>query len=393
MDNSSDNTKPPLNPASDSNNPSTEPSSPTVSSNDALTLNQPSLTNPSVPSQDIKENNASLNTSEDINLHPRISPPIESIKIGEPIMAEKTVMNVQNPTSDLPNESSFNQQDSGNSSSGDTLHKSSKLILPIAVLSLGIMTGALLYFGGFLKNNTLRLGDYTSKQPASVIEKQKNKLIVGTDATYPPMEFKDENGILKGYDIELANEIGAEMKYDIEFKDIAFDNIFDKLDSKEIDVIISSVTITSERSQEYNFSEPYLNAGQVIVARREVEKSFTSPEELKGKLVGVQKGTTSEEEALKYTSRNLVIAYSDYTQAVAALSNKSIDALIVDLTAAKGIVDEHPDLVIVSDPFTNEFYGVVFRKEDTELKAQIDEIILSLQKRGIINNIKQKWFH
>ncbi len=390
-----DTTKSSSSPNSDPNINSTAQASPAQPS--ILPSAQTSSTSQGLPdsASRIGESSSVMKSSEGINLQSNISPNSSDIKANNTAVEGLSAQPIPEPqnSSSLPSQS-VNQASSMPSSDGDgdQPHKVNKFMLPVAVLFLGAVTGVFLYFSGFLKNDTLRLGEYTSNYPSSVPMQQKEKIIVGTDATYPPMESKDENGNLVGYDIDLGEEIGTELGYDVEFKDIAFDKIFDALDTKQIDVIISSVTITDERSQKYNFSEPYINAGQVIVIRRDGKEDAMSAEELKGKRVGVQKGTTSEEEALKYTNRNLVNAFSDYTQAVAALSSRTIDALIVDLTAAKGLVDENPSLVIASDPFTNEFYGVALRKDDVELKSKIDKVILSLQKRGILNNIKQKWF-
>lgn len=266
------------------------------------------------------------------------------------------------------------------------------LIMPLAVLLLGVLTGAALFVSGVFKNNTLRLGQFISASPTQQVVVKKEKIVIGTDATYPPMEYKEANGDLVGFDVDLAKEVGTQLGLEVEFRDISFDEVFNSLDAKEIDLIMSSVTITEDRKHKYNFSEPYINAGQVIVTRRDSLDRSMTPEELLGKRVGVQKGTTSEEEALKYTSKALVMTYADYPLAVDALTSSKIDAIIIDLTAAKGLVDTNSNLKIASDPFTNEYYGVVFRKEDTELKADVDKVILSLQKRGVLNNIKQKWF-
>lgn len=271
-------------------------------------------------------------------------------------------------------------------------HKPNMVILSLVVLSIGILAGLGLFASGLFRRNTLRMGESISNQPTKAAVQRIEKITVGTDATYPPMEFKDENGKLVGYDIDLAGEIGKEMKVAVEFKDIAFDKIFEALEANEIDAIMSSVTITEERKIKYNFSEPYINAGQVMVALRSDQQTRWTTDNLAGKRVGVQKGTTSEEEALKYVSKNLVTAFADYSLAISALNNKGIDVIIVDLTAAKGLVDKNPNLQIISDPFTNEYYGVVFRKTDRKLKSEVDKSIMSLQKRGILNNIKQKWF-
>lgn len=266
------------------------------------------------------------------------------------------------------------------------------ILLSLIVLFVGVISGIALYTTGIFRNNTLRLGDYDTKEPTGGVLMEKEKITVGTDATYPPMEYYDAQGNLVGYDIDLASKLSEEMGTDFEFKNISFDKIFDALENKEIEVIISSVTITDERKLKYNFSEPYINAGQVVVTARDFPESQITPDKLAGKRIGVQKGTTSEEEAIKYVGSGLVKTFADYPEAVTALNNKLIDAIIVDLTAAKGLVDENPNLRISSDPFTNEYYGIVLRKGDVKLKTDIDKAILSLQKRGLLDNIKQKWF-
>lgn len=266
------------------------------------------------------------------------------------------------------------------------------ILLSLAVVFVGVLAGVSLYTFGIFRGNILRMGESVSNQPTKIAAQNIKKITIGTDATYPPMEFKDETGNLVGYDMDLANEIAKEMNINVEVKDIPFDKVFEALDSNQIDAIISSVTITNERKEKYSFSEPYINAGQVMLTLRTTQGIQWTTADLAGKRIGVQNGTTSEEEALRYVEKNLVTSFADYPLAVTALNAKQIDVVIVDLTAAKGIVDENPNLQIVSDPFTNEYYGIVFRKDNSFLKSGVDKAILSLQKRGILNNIKQKWF-
>ena len=92
-----------------------------------------------------------------------------------------------------------------------------------------------------------------------------NKIVVATDATWPPMEYVDENREIVGYDIDLMKAIAEEAGLEVEFKNVAWDGIFAGLAAGEYDAVISSVTITDERRENYDFSDPYINAGQIVV--------------------------------------------------------------------------------------------------------------------------------
>ena len=249
-------------------------------------------------------------------------------------------------------------------------------------------------FAAFYYYN-IRLQQQTPKQivagPTAVPYTPIKTLVIGADATYPPMEFQDDKGTLVGYDIDLGNQIANELGGKAVFRNIAWDDVFQALEQKKVDIIMSSVTITEERKKQYLFSAPYINAGQVILTKKTVT-TILSPADLKGKKVGVQKETTSETEAKKYADEKMITSYADYTAAAKDLVSGKIDAVIIDLTAGKGIVDKYPTLKITGDPFTNEYYGVVLRKGDVALQTRINQAISSLHERGVLDNIKQKWF-
>lgn len=216
------------------------------------------------------------------------------------------------------------------------------------------------------------------------------KIVIAADATFPPMEYVDNNEKIIGYDIDLGNRISEELNVKAEFKNIVWDDIFDKLLQGDVDIVISSVTITDERKLKYNFSEPYLNAGQVIITRK-ATTSITSTDDLQGKKIAVQKGTTNEQQALEYTSEALVLKYDDFIDATNALLEGKADVIFSDLTGAKGIVNANPTLKIASDPFTSEFYGIVFRKDEEDLVVKINSILDTLRQRGVLVLLKQKW--
>ena len=261
----------------------------------------------------------------------------------------------------------------------------SPLILLLLVLSF---LGGLLLAGWYFQTQFQKLSSQKAltQTPATVKPK---KLIIGTDATAPPMESQTKEGGLVGYDIDLGYRLVNEMGTQAEFENIPWDNIFQALLDKKIDMIISSVTITDERKQKYAFSDSYINAGQVIVSRK--DHQITSTADLMGKKLSVQRGTTNETEALKLTTPGNVISYDDFTVATKALSEGKVDAMISDLTLAKGFISEYDNLKITSDPFTNEYYGIVMRKDDPDLQKKVNEALSVLRVKGILTDLKQKW--
>lgn len=270
--------------------------------------------------------------------------------------------------------------------------KSFSPLLIIAILIVIFLGGLLLsltFFKGELQKSELKK---TTEGPPSTLRsiKESGKLVIGTDATFSPMEYKDNAGKIVGYDIDLGNNIAQGLGVKAEFKNIPWDNLFNALIQHKIDVIISSVTITDERKLKYGFSDPYLNAGQVIITAR-TRTDIKEPSNLAGKKIGVQKGTTNEQAAKKYTSDDLVIRFDDFESATKSLVAGKLDAILSDLPGAKGIISANPVLKIASDPFTNEYYGMVLRKEDTELLKQVNQALSVLRTKGILTDLKQKW--
>ena len=147
---------------------------------------------------------------------------------------------------------------------------------------------------------------------------------------------------------------------------------------------------STKRQKMYSFSEPYLNAGQVIITQK-TNTDISSTNDLNGMKIGTQKDTTNETEALKYTSEDLVISYDSPDEATKALVLGKVDAVFADLTNAKSMITDNPGLKIASDPFTSDYYGVVIRKEESDLKTKIDSILNTLRQRGILILLKKKW--
>ncbi|MBV9788345.1 MAG: basic amino acid ABC transporter substrate-binding protein, partial [Chloroflexi bacterium] len=203
------------------------------------------------------------------------------------------------------------------------------------------------------------------------------KVVVGTDATYPPMESVDaQSNQIVGFDVDVMTEIGKLANFTPEFQNTSFDTIFTALQSKQFDAVMSSVTITDERKKIVAFSEPYITVGQVIVVQND-NTTITSAEALANAQVGVQTGTTGEEAALnvgKVPDANLR-RYQTIDLAFADLANDTIDAVVVDSVPAADYSRQpqyEGKIKIVGEPFTTEDYGIAVQQGDTELLNAIN---------------------
>jgi len=221
--------------------------------------------------------------------------------------------------------------------------------------------------------------------------KTLGKILVGTEATYPPMESIDEAGNFVGMDIDIAQEIAFDLGVEAEFRNIVWDEIFNTLLNGEVDMLISAITITPERAEKMAFSDPYFNAGQIIVTTLDKINEIKGTQNLAGKKLGVQIETTSLIEAQKYTDLELVIPFENNDLAKDELLKGAIDAIIIDYPAAVGMVFGEETLRIVGEPFTQEFYGIAVRKEEKVLLGEINKTIRRLKRENIIEEMEKKW--
>lgn len=218
---------------------------------------------------------------------------------------------------------------------------------------------------------------------------------VATDATYPPFEVVDKtsNQVI-GYDIDLINEICRLVNCKPEFKNTAWDGIFPALQKGDFDAVASGVTITEERDKTMDFSEAYIEVGQVVLVRAD-ESRIKGVDELADKVVAVQRGTTNDELASKMQKEGKVKQikrFPTFDLAVRSLLNKDADAVIIDSVAASGYMGTNPDkLKTAGEKFTSEGLGVVFREGDATLQSAFNAALAELKKNGTLDRLYQKW--
>ena len=224
-------------------------------------------------------------------------------------------------------------------------------------------------------------------------EAEVTTITVGTDATWPPMEFVNEDKELVGYDIDLMNAIADAAGFEVEFQNTAWDGIFAGLGTGEYDAVISSVTITEDRQQTMDFSEPYINAGQVLIVQQSTTGVETL-EDLVGERVGAQIGTTGAFEVGNVDGVELA-TYDELGLAIEDLTNGRIAGVVADTPIAADYVlqnDEYSDaLKIVGEPFTEEFYGIAVEKGNDKVLALINEGLAKVKEEGIPAQLEDKW--
>lgn len=226
--------------------------------------------------------------------------------------------------------------------------------------------------------------------------KDSNVITVGVDDTYPPMEFKQSgNSADVGFDIDFGNEIGKRLGKQVKFQPIAWDGIFTALTAKKFDCIISSVSMTDERLKSYTFTKPYIANAQMIVVKKG-DTSVTTQNDLAGKNVGCQVGTTASDSAETLQKKGVkfnLTTYDQIIQTFMALSSNKIQAVIVDEVVGEYYINKNPDKYQAAAlKLTNEPIGICFRKSDTALRDKMQATIDKMAADGTLKKISEKWF-
>ncbi len=215
---------------------------------------------------------------------------------------------------------------------------------------------------------------------------------VASDIAYRPFEFS-QGGKPVGFDIDLMSEIGKRANLKVEFQNVAFDGIIPGLTSNLYGAAISAMTITEERAQQVDFSDPYFNADQSLLVKS--GSDIQSTNDLAGTTVGVQLGTTGAMEAQNLANEDKVgsVRTFDTTEdAFTALENGQVDAVINDFpVSADKAKTSNGSLEVVQTIPTGEQYGIAFPK-DSELTPKVNQALQEIKDDGTYAEIYKKWF-
>ncbi len=216
--------------------------------------------------------------------------------------------------------------------------------------------------------------------------KKRGALIVGTDIPYGVMEFLDESGKPAGIDIEIAQEVTADLGTKLTVKKFPFAELFGALKKGEVDAVISAVTITEERQKEMLFSVPYMDAGMSI-AVVDTTTDIAGEKDLTGKSVGVLAGTVGEKLMIKstYVEESKLRRYKNNDDRLRDLVDGKIDAAIVHFVSKKP-----SKIKLLTPPLTQSYYGIVTRLNSQKLMDAINFTLRRIKRSGKLDSIKNK---
>ena len=219
-------------------------------------------------------------------------------------------------------------------------------------------------------------------------------LRVGVSPDYPPVIFERDGAIL-GIEADLARRAGEALKRPIEFVRIPFPDLLDALEAGEVDVVMSGLSITPERSERVQFTAPYMQVGQLAMIRKRDIARFGPPHTIRraGARVGYQRATTGEQfvaEALPFAES---FAFDSVEAGLRSLRADRIDYFVHDAPTIWQIAGglAHPDLIGLYRPLTEEAVAWAVRREDQQLRAVLDATLAHLQREGMIDPIVQRW--
>lgn len=215
--------------------------------------------------------------------------------------------------------------------------------------------------------------------------------VFAADATWPPFEFIDENGNLTGFEVELVPMIGEHVGVEMRVENIAWDTIFAGLANGQYDGVASGVTVTEERKQTMDFSMPIASQGQVVVVM--TGSDIQSADDLTGKSVGVQIGTTGDFALDDYDVDRR--QYDDIGLAIQDMINGNLDACVCDSIIASDFVLANENyagmLRVAGEPFTDEEIAIAVKKGNTELLDLVNQGLQAMMDDGSFDALKAKW--
>ena len=223
---------------------------------------------------------------------------------------------------------------------------------------------------------------------------KKDKMIVGISFDSMPFGFKDSDGQIKGMEADLARELAERIlgsKNKVVFKNVSSQDRIKSIMSDDVDMVISTLTITPERKKIIDFSVPYFVAGQAIGVRK--NGKINSLEDLINKRVIVILGTTGEKNIKRLAPNALVQSYDNNSEAINAFKNGYGDAITTDDSLLQGLVMKNGDYMLLQKRLTKEPYGIAFKKskQTNILKNNVNKTIKEMMIDGTLGTIKNKW--
>lgn len=259
-----------------------------------------------------------------------------------------------------------------------------KTVKILAIVMVAVLALTALYACGDNKSNTG--AETTLADGANAPETAK--LIMGTNAAFPPYEYYEGDKII-GIDAEVAALIAEKLGMELEIKDMDFNGIISAVQNGVVNIGMAGMTVNEERLLSVDFSTSYAKGVQVVIVKG--NSGIATLDDLTGKLIGVQEATTGDIYSTDDFGEENVKRYTNGAAAVAALQSGIVDAVIIDNEPAKAFVASNDGLAILETAYAEEDYAIAVAKGNTELLGKINGALAELTADGSIQAIVDKY--
>ena len=229
----------------------------------------------------------------------------------------------------------------------------------------------------------------TSAAAAELTTVEAGKLTMATNAAFPPYEMTTDAGAFEGIDIDTAQAIADKLGLELQIDDMDFDAALLSVQQGKADIAMAGVTVTDERKNVMDFSDSYATGIQSIIVPE--GSDIASPDDLAGKMIGTQRGTTGYIYCSDDFGDDAVVAYDDGLTAVQALNNGQVDAVVIDNAPAKEFVAANPGLVLLDTSYAEEDYAIGMAKGNTALEDAVNAALEELKADGTLQSIVDKY--
>ena len=226
----------------------------------------------------------------------------------------------------------------------------------------------------------------TSGELATV---EAGKLIMATNATFPPYEMTTDSGSFEGIDIEIAGAIADKLGLELQIDDMDFDAALLSVQQGKADIVMAGVSVTEDRLLVMDFSDTYAAGIQSIIVPE--GSDIASADDLAGHMIGCQRGTTGYIYCSDDFGDEFVTAYDDGLTAVQALNNGQVDCVVIDNAPAKAYVAANPGLKVLDTSYVEEEYAIGMNKDNTAMKDAVNGALAELKADGTIQAIIDKY--
>lgn len=228
-----------------------------------------------------------------------------------------------------------------------------------------------------------------ASEDAELVTVTEGKLTMSTNAAFPPYEMTTDSGDLEGIDIEIAGAIAKKLGLELQVDDMDFDAALLAAQQGKSDIVMAGVSVTEERQKVMEFSDSYATGVQVIIVKE--DSDIASVENLDGKMIGTQRGTTGNIYCTDDYGEDHVTTYDNGLTAVQALMNGQVDCVVIDQEPAKAFVAANQGLKILDTEYVSEDYAIGMAKGNTALQSAVNKALAELQEDGTVQSIVDKY--